>query len=117
MKRGLLVLSGVIVLLCAAALVGAVLGHSIMPWPAILVLMAMSGGGFVITILPGKTEEIQKQPSKPRVLKQHRPRGRAKKRVVRNAAKRRRFRKMGPILLSHDEQVVHPGGEQIGFFG
>ena len=37
--------------------------------------------------------------------------------VVRNAAKRRRFRKMGPILLSHDEQVVHPGGEQIGFFG
>ena len=54
---------------------------------------------------------------RPRVLKKHRPRGRAKKRVVRNAMKRRRFRKVGAILLLQDQEVVNPGGEQVGFFG
>jgi len=64
----------------------------------------------------GQKEEA-KQPVRPRVLKKHRPRGRAKKRVVRNAMKRRRFRKVGAILLSQDQEVVNPGGEQVGFFG
>ena len=117
MKRGLLVLSGLIVVLSAAALVRGMVGYPIMPWSVSLVVLAMAAGGFVITMLHGQVEEIQKVPAKPRVLKQHRPRGRAKKRVVRNAMKRRRFRKMSPILLSHDDNAVHPGGEQVGFFG
>ncbi len=117
MKRGLLVLSGLVVVLSAAALVRGMVGYPIMHWAVILLVLAIAAGGFVITMLHSPAEEIQKQPAKPRVLKQHRPRGRAKKRVVRNAMKRRRFRKMSPILLSHDDNVVHPGGEQVGFFG
>ena len=117
MKRGLLVLSGLVVVLSAAALVRGMVGYPIMHWAVILLVLAIAAGAFVIIMLHGQAKEIQKPSAKPRVLKQHRPRGRAKKRVVRNAMKRRRFRKMSPILLSHDDNVVHPGGEQVGFFG
>jgi hypothetical protein len=51
------------------------------------------------------------------VYKKHRPRGRAKKRVVRNAMKRRRFRKAGAIFVSHETEIANPGGQQVGFFG
>jgi hypothetical protein len=37
--------------------------------------------------------------------------------VVRNAMKRRRFRKVSQIFVSRDESSPNPGGEQIGFFG
>jgi hypothetical protein len=119
MRRGILVLSGLVVILSAAALVRGAVGYPLMPWPVSLVILAIAIGTFVITMLQGgeEAEETQKRPARPRALKQHRPRGRAKKRVVRNAMKRRRFRKLKPILLSHDDNVIHPGGQQVGFFG
>jgi len=80
----------------------------------------MAGGGFVIAMLRDEAVEEEtptRQPAHPRISKKHRPRGRAKKRVVRNAMKRRRFRKAGAIILSHEADVANPGGEQVGFFG
>lgn len=118
MRRGILVLSGLLVIMAGAALVHWAAGFpAILPWPVLLVVLAIGGGGVVLGML---REELKEAPTtakpRPRVLKQHRPRGRAKKRVVRNAMKRRRFRKMG-IVLAHDGSIVNPGNEQVGFFG
>jgi hypothetical protein len=120
MRRGILVLSGLLVIMAGAALVHWAAGFpAILPWPILFVVLAMGGGGFVFGMLRDQAVAETKTPSTPRphVLKKHRPRGRAKKRVVRNAMKRRRFRKMPQMLVSHDGSIVHPGGEQVGFFG
>jgi hypothetical protein len=120
MRRGILVLSGLLVILAAAALVQWAAGYPpILPWPILLLVLAMGGGGFVIAMLRDEAveETPTRQPAHPRLSKKHRPRGRAKKRVVRNAMKRRRFRKAGAIFLSHEQDVADPGGEQVGFFG
>jgi len=120
MRRGILVLSGLLVVLSAAALVRWAVGYpAILPWPILLVALAMAGGGFVIAMLRDEAveETPTRLPANPRISKKHRPRGRAKKRVVRNAMKRRRFRKPGAIILSHDADVANPGGQQVGFFG
>jgi hypothetical protein len=120
MRRGILVLSGLLVVMAGAALVHWAAGFpAILPWPILFVVLAMGGGGFVVGMLRDQALAETKTPStpRPRVLKQHRPRGRAKKRVVRNAMKRRRFRKVSQIFVSRDESSPNPGGEQIGFFG
>jgi len=113
----LLVLSGVVAILSAASLVGHAAGFDFLPWTALLAVLGVASIGFVATMLFGPTAHPEPLPAHPRALKKHRPRGRAKKRIVRNAMKRRRFRKMSPILLSHDTELVNPGGEQVGFFG
>src|SRR5881394_1966537 len=121
MKRGVLLLSGLLVILSGAAFVHWAVGFpAVLPWPILLVVLAIGGGAFVIGLLRDQSEEAQDVTATqrtPRIYKKHRPRGRAKKRVVRNAIKRRRFRKMKPILLSRDTDVVNPGGDQVGFFG
>ena len=120
MRRGILVLSGLLVVVAGAALVHWAAGFpAILPWPILFVVLAMGGGGFVIGMMREQpiAESKTASTARPRVLKKHRPRGRAKKRVVRNAMKRRRFRKMPQMLVSQDGSIVHPGGEQVGFFG
>jgi hypothetical protein len=120
MRRGILVLSGLLVILAAAALVQWAAGYPpILPWPILLLVLAMGGVGFVIAMLRDEAAEETptRQPAHPRLSKKPRPRGRAKKRVVRNAMKRRRFRKAGAIILSHEADAANPGGEQVGFFG
>src|SRR5258705_6517772 len=87
------------------------------------IIALLGAGGFVgflcwITRRLGEKQEA-KRPA-PRATKQHRPVLRKqKKRVLRNAVKRRRARKAGMIVLRNDEgaQLVNPGGEQVGFFG
>ena len=106
------------VVLCAAALVRGMVGDSILPWPVLLVVLAMAGGGFVILMLRVEVEEVAVPlPTPQRNYKKHKPRGRAKKRVIRNAFKRRRVRKAGGIILSHETNIAHPGEQQVGFFG
>jgi hypothetical protein len=122
MRRGLLMLSGLLVLLCGAALVQWAAGYPpILPWPILLVVAAIAGGSFVITLLRDQGEAIPAPlaltPSPSRVFKKHRPRGKAKKRVTRNAFKRRRTRKAGGIFISHDADITHDGSQQVGFFG
>jgi hypothetical protein len=121
MRRGVLVLSGLLVMLAAAALVHWAAGFpAILPWPVLLVVLAIGGGGFVLGMLRDQArepDEIQTPSSPRRIYKKHRPRGRAKKRVMRNAIKRRRFRKAGAIILSHESEIANPGGHQVGFFG
>jgi hypothetical protein len=119
MRRGLLALSGLMVVLAAAALVRWAVGYAaILPWPVLLVVLAMSGGGFVILMLREKVEEVDVPlPTPLRIQKKHKPRGRAKKRIIRNAFKRRRARKAGGIMLSHPTDIAHPGEQQVGFFG
>src|SRR3989442_14620609 len=112
MRRGILVLSGVLVILAAAALVQWAAGYPpILPWPILLLVLAMGGGGFVFAMLRDEAveETPTRQPSHPRISKKHRPRGRATKRALRNAMKRRRFRKPGAIIPSHDADVANPG--------
>jgi hypothetical protein len=120
MRRGILVLSGLLVMLAAAALVKWAAGFgAILPWPVLIVVLAIGGGGFVIAMLRDQVEEaeVEKSATPRRIYKKHRPRGRAKKRIVRNAFKRRRARKAGAIFLSHEADVAHPGEQQVGFFG
>ncbi|HEV8378881.1 MAG TPA: hypothetical protein VGP99_08520 [Tepidisphaeraceae bacterium] len=118
MRRGILVLSGLFVVLSAAALVRWAAGYpAILPWPVLIVVLAMAGGGFVIAMLRDQEEETPTLPTPRRISKKHRPRGRAKKRIIRNAFKRRRARKAGAIFLSHETEIAHPGGQQVGFFG
>ena len=123
----MLVLSALLVILTGAALVHWMSGFpAILPWPILLVVLAIGTGGFVLTLLrdqvanhseESQTPPIQAAPSTTRITKKHRPRARAKKRVIRNAFKRRRTRKAGAIIFSHDDQTAHPGDQQVGFFG
>ena len=120
MRRALLALSGLMAVLAAAALVRWALGEAaILPWPVLMVVLAMSGGGFVILMLREELEEsLVPLPATPhRTYKRHKPRGKARKRVIRNAFKRRRARKAGAVVLSHETDITHPGAEQVGFFG
>lgn len=119
MRRGLLALSGLVAVLCAAALVRWALGEAtFLPWPVLMVVLAMSGGGFVILMLREEVEEFAPLPATPHhSYKRHKPRGKARKRVIRNAFKRRRFRKAGAVVLSHETDITHPGAQQVGFFG
>src|SRR4051812_24872714 len=120
MRRGILVLSGLLVIMAGAALVQWAAGFPpILPWPILLVVLAMGGGGFILGMLRDQAVAQLEAPSTPHpaVLKKHRPRGRAKKRLTRNAMKRRRFRKTSQMLVSRDGSIVNPGHEQVGFFG
>jgi len=120
MKRGVLVLSGLLVVLSGAALVQWAAGYPpILPWPILLVVLAIAGGSFVFTVLRDAGVELAPLPlpTPPRSYKRHRPRLKAKKRVIRNAFKRRRARKAGGILVSQDVDITHPGSSQVGFFG
>jgi hypothetical protein len=78
--------------------------------------------GVILWMTRGEGEEVvveEKRPAR-RTLKKNRPVLRkSKKRVFRNAIKRRRARKAGSILLDREghESAVNPGGEQVGFFG
>ena len=108
------------VVLTAAALVRWALGYAaILPWPVLMVVLVMTGGGFVILMLQDQSEDVAVPlPATPhRIYKRHKPRGKAKKRVIRNAFKRRRSRKAGGIMLTHDTEITHPGAQQVGFFG
>ena len=116
----MLLLSGLLVLLCGAALVQWAAGYPpILPWPVLLVVVAIAGGSFVITLLRDQVEELSvlPLPTPVRHFKKHRPHGKAKKRVVRNAFKRRRARKAGGIFISHEADITHDGSQQVGFFG
>src|SRR6266550_8564144 len=89
-------------------------------WGIIALLAAASFVGILYWIARrlGAKEEA-KRPV-PRAIKKHRPVLRKqKKRVLRNAVKRRRARKAGMIVLRSDDgpDLVNPGGEQVGFFG
>ena len=127
MKRGVLVLSALLVILTGAALVHWMSGFgAILPWPILLIMLAVGAGGFVLTLLrdevadhseKSQTPPVEGKPATSRITKKHRPRARAKKRVIRNAFKRRRTLKAGPIVFSHDDQTAHPGDQQVGFFG
>jgi len=122
MKRGLLVLSGLLVVLSGAALVQWAAGYPpILPWPILLVILAIAGASFVFTLLRDTDEHIPApaplSETAHRVYKRHKPRGKAKKRVIRNAFKRRRARKAGGIFVAHDVDLAHDGTQQVGFFG
>src|SRR5256885_11761160 len=73
MRRAILVLSGLVVILSAAALVRGAVGYPLMPWPVSLVILAISAGTFMVTMLRGGDEEeaevSQKRPARARVLK------------------------------------------------
>jgi len=112
------VLSGLLVILSGAALVQWAAGFpAILPWPVLLVVLAIGGGAFVIALLRDDAVEGVTLPTPQRALKKHRPRGKAKKRITRNAMKRRRIRKAGAIFLSHETESANPGAQQVGFFG
>jgi len=122
MKRGLLVLSGLLVVLSGAALVQWAAGYPpILPWPILLVVLAIAGGSFVFTLLRDQGDEdilpAALAPAPHQLYKRHKPRGKAKKRVIRNAVKRRRARKAGGIFVSHEADLAHDGTQQVGFFG
>jgi len=120
MRRAVLVLSGLLVVLSGAALVQWASGFPpILPWPILLVVLAIAGGSFVFTLLRDGVVELAPMPlpTPPRTYKRHRPRLKAKKRVLRNAFKRRRARKAGGILIASDVDISHPGSSQVGFFG
>src|SRR5437762_2613202 len=106
MRRGILLLSGLLVILSGAALVHWAAGFpAILPWPVLFVVLAIGGGGFVLALLRDREDTLgdTSTPATPhRVYKKHRPRGKAKKRVLRNAMKRRRIRKAGAIFVSHE---------------
>lgn len=113
-------LSGLLVVLSGAALVQWASGFPpILPWPILLLVLAVAGGSFVFTVLRDGVVELAPMPlpTPHHGYKKHRPRLKAKKRVVRNAFKRRRARKAGAILVSHDVDITHPGSGQVGFFG
>jgi hypothetical protein len=128
MKRGVLLLSGLLVILSGAAIVHWAAGFpAILPWPILLVFLASGAGGLVLILLRDQSKDNVKQSPTPatpgapatstsRITKKHRPRARAKKRVIRNSFKRR-TRKAGATVLSHDADIAHPGEHQVGFFG
>ncbi len=120
MRRWLLALSGLVVFLCLAALVRSAAGYrGIMPWPAVVVVLGAGGVGFVLAVCNGPVDEEPVHKTKRRYVRKKRPVLRKeKKRVWRNAVKRRRARKAGTIFLRRDEPTTaNPGGEQVGFFG
>ena len=120
MRRWFLALSGLVVFLCLAALVRSAAGYrGIMPWPAVAVVLGVGGVGFILAMRGGRTAEQAVHKTKRRYVRKKRPVLRKeKKRVWRNAVKRRRARKAGTIFLHRDEPTTaNPGGEQVGFFG
>jgi hypothetical protein len=85
------------------------------------VILAIAGGSFVFTLMrdQGGQDIVATSitPAPHQLYKRHKPRGKAKKRVIRNAVKRRRARKAGRIFISHEADIAHDGTQQVGFFG
>ncbi|HEV8607218.1 MAG TPA: hypothetical protein VGQ99_17900 [Tepidisphaeraceae bacterium] len=122
MRRWFLALSGLVVILSSASLVRWAAGYrSIMPWPAIVVVLGAGGVGFMLAMQNGGVAEEPVRKTKRKYVRKKRPVLRSapgRKRAWKKAVKRRRARKAGTIFLSRENPTAaNPGGEQVGFFG